>query len=54
MANVRKLMRLAAEFEAHEGRDLRGFLDFAEERTAARRARGHGGGRRSRSTTACG
>ena len=28
MANVRKLMRLAREFEADEGRDLRGFLDF--------------------------
>jgi ATP-dependent helicase/nuclease subunit A len=27
-ANVRKLMRLAAEFESREGRDLRGFLDF--------------------------
>ena len=34
MANVRKLMRLAAEFEAHEGRDLRGFISYAEERTA--------------------
>jgi ATP-dependent exoDNAse (exonuclease V) beta subunit len=33
MANVRKLMRLAAEYEEHDGRDLRGFLDFAEERT---------------------
>ena len=32
MANLRKLMRLAAEYEAHDGRDLRGFLDFAEER----------------------
>ena len=29
MANVRKLMRLAAEFERNEGRDLRGFLDQA-------------------------
>ncbi|HWB68501.1 MAG TPA: 3'-5' exonuclease, partial [Solirubrobacterales bacterium] len=27
-ANVRKLMRLAEEFESHEGRDLRGLLDF--------------------------
>src|SRR5262249_38777993 len=27
-ANVRKLMRLAADFEAAEGRDLRGLLDF--------------------------
>ncbi len=34
MANVRKLMRLAAEFETHEGRDLRGFISYAEERTA--------------------
>jgi ATP-dependent helicase/nuclease subunit A len=31
MANARKLMRLAREFEAHEGRDLRGFLAAAEE-----------------------
>jgi ATP-dependent exoDNAse (exonuclease V) beta subunit len=30
MANVRKLLRLAREFEAHEGRDLRGFLAAAE------------------------
>ncbi len=27
-ANVRKLMRLAGEFETREGRDLRGLLDF--------------------------
>jgi ATP-dependent helicase/nuclease subunit A len=27
-ANVRKMGRLAAEFESREGRDLRGFLDF--------------------------
>jgi ATP-dependent exoDNAse (exonuclease V) beta subunit len=27
-ANVRKLMRLAEEFESREGRDLRGLLDF--------------------------
>ncbi len=33
LANVRKLMRLAREYEDHDGRDLRGFLDFAEERT---------------------
>ncbi len=33
MANVRKLMRLAREFEAHEGRDLRGFLASAQELT---------------------
>jgi ATP-dependent helicase/nuclease subunit A len=31
-ANVRKLMRLAREYEAAEGRDLRGFLDFLAER----------------------
>ena len=31
-ANVRKLMRLAAEFEAREGRDLRGLLDFLASR----------------------
>ena len=51
MANVRKLMRLAREYEDHEGRDLRGFLDFAEERTrrderegmAAVRVEGHDG-----------
>ena len=33
MANVRKLIRLAREFEAHDGRDLRGFLIAAEELT---------------------
>jgi ATP-dependent helicase/nuclease subunit A len=33
MANLRKLMRLAGEYEEHEGRDLRGFIDFAQERT---------------------
>jgi ATP-dependent helicase/nuclease subunit A len=33
MANVRKLTRLALEFEAHEGRDLRGFLTSARELT---------------------
>jgi ATP-dependent helicase/nuclease subunit A len=27
-ANVRKLLRLAREYETHEGRDLRGFLDW--------------------------
>ena len=31
MANVRKLMRLACEYEADEGRDLRGFIDFVAE-----------------------
>lgn len=33
MANVRKLMRLAAEFEQNEGRDLRAFLVQAAEST---------------------
>jgi ATP-dependent helicase/nuclease subunit A len=28
LANLRKLARLAREYEAHEGRDLRGFLDW--------------------------
>ena len=37
MANVRKLMRMAREYEADEGRDLRGFIDFVAERDAARR-----------------
>lgn len=32
MANVRKLMRLAREFEADQGRDLRGFIDLVAER----------------------
>ena len=32
MANVRKLMRMAREFEADEGRDLRGFIDTLSER----------------------
>ena len=31
MANVRKLMRLAREFEGERGRDLRGFIDFVDE-----------------------
>ena len=35
IANVRKLMRMAREFEASEGRDLRGFLEFAELRGEA-------------------
>ena len=32
MANVRKLMRMARAYEADEGRDLRGFIDFVAER----------------------
>jgi ATP-dependent exoDNAse (exonuclease V) beta subunit len=31
MANVRKLMRLARDFEAREGRDLRRFIDYVDE-----------------------
>ena len=49
-ANVRKLMRLATEFEAREGRDLRGLLDFLAARAesdaeaqAATAAEGHDG-----------
>ena len=49
-ANVRKLMQLAAEFEAREGRDLRGLLDFlafreaaADEAAAATAAEDHDG-----------
>ena len=51
MANVRKLMRLAREFESAEGRDLRAFLDFVDsevetgsrEAEAAVEAEGHDG-----------
>jgi ATP-dependent helicase/nuclease subunit A len=49
-ANVRKLMRLATEFESREGRDLRGLLDFLSARAesdaeaqAATAAEGHDG-----------
>jgi ATP-dependent exoDNAse (exonuclease V) beta subunit len=49
-ANVRKMARLAAEFEQREGRDLRGFLDFLAARAesdaeaqAATSAEGHDG-----------
>ncbi|MGZ5375414.1 MAG: UvrD-helicase domain-containing protein, partial [Solirubrobacterales bacterium] len=50
-ANARKLMRLAREFEAREGPDLTGFLDYLETRAgqrdreseAATRAEGHAG-----------
>ncbi|MEA2450695.1 MAG: hypothetical protein QOG63_2627, partial [Thermoleophilaceae bacterium] len=31
MANVRKLMRMAREYEGEAGRDLRGFIDFVDE-----------------------
>jgi len=33
-ANLRKLVRIATEYEAHDGRDLRGFLDHATARAA--------------------
>lgn len=33
-ANLRKLVRIATEYEAHDGRDLRGFLDHAAARAA--------------------
>jgi ATP-dependent helicase/nuclease subunit A len=36
MANLRKLMRLARTFEAEEGRDLRGFIDFLDEQRLIR------------------
>ena len=49
-ANVRKMARLAIEFESREGRDLRGFLDFLAARAesdaeaqAATAAEGHDG-----------
>jgi ATP-dependent exoDNAse (exonuclease V) beta subunit len=49
-ANVRKLMRLATDFESREGRDLRGLLDFLAARAesdaeaqAATAAEGHDG-----------
>ena len=50
MANVRKLMRLAREFEADQGRDLRGFIDSIAERDADPDPRGGGaaGGRGAR------
>ncbi len=34
-ANVRKLMRMASEYESAEGRDLRGLLDFLAARASA-------------------
>jgi ATP-dependent helicase/nuclease subunit A len=50
LANVRKLSRLAAAYEAREGRDLRGMLDFLAARAetdteaqAATAAEGHDG-----------
>ena len=52
-ANVRKLMRLAAEFESREGRDLRGLLDFLAARAESRR-RGARPRPPPRATTGCG
>ncbi len=51
MANIRKLMRLARDYEPREGRDLRGFLALAaagtgrdeREGMAAVQAEGHDG-----------
>jgi ATP-dependent exoDNAse (exonuclease V) beta subunit len=40
MANVRKLMRLAREYESEEGRDLRGFIDFVAEQDMLRAREG--------------
>jgi ATP-dependent helicase/nuclease subunit A len=40
LANLRKLGRLAREYEAHEGRDLRGFLDWIAVREDAEVAEG--------------
>ena len=40
MANVRKLMRLAREFEAEEGRDIRAFIDFVSEREVVQEREG--------------
>ena len=40
MANVRKLMRMAREFEAEEGRDLRAFIDSLAERDAVQTREG--------------
>ena len=40
MANVRKLMRMAREYEADEGRDLRGFIDAVGERDVAQAREG--------------
>ena len=39
MANVRKLMRLAREYERNEGRDLAGFLAWRPRAPAATSAR---------------
>ena len=54
MANVRKLMRMAREYEADEGRDLRGFIDFVAERDLIQEREGRGAARGARSSTPCG
>lgn len=36
MANLRKLMRVARQFEEDEGRDIRGFIDFLDEQRLIR------------------
>ena len=53
LANLRKLMRLAREYERAEGPDLRGFIAFAATQDLSRRARAR---RRSspRGSTPCG
>jgi ATP-dependent helicase/nuclease subunit A len=40
LANVRKLMRLAREYEADRGRDIRGFIDYVDERELLRAREG--------------
>ena len=40
MANVRKLMRMAREFEREEGRDLRAFIDFVSAREVVQEREG--------------
>ena len=53
-ANLRKLVRIATEYEAHDGRDLRGFLDHAAARAAFSDREAEVGHRRPRSTPGCG
>jgi ATP-dependent exoDNAse (exonuclease V) beta subunit len=40
LANVRKLMRLAREYESDRGRDVRGFIDFLDEQDVTSRREG--------------
>ena len=53
MANVRKLMRMAREFEADEGRDLRGFVDALAELDALEAREGARRRSRPRRSTPC-